>query len=150
MTERIYRKTPWMARTIGARMAARFNPAVSRLSVRGRVTGTWHTVSVGVLKHDGQRYLLAPSGDTDWSLNLRASWRGRLEKKGHVEEFTATDVPVDQRPSLIAHQSLPGQLRQNAHRFTDVPSTSGPRAAPDVPHHLNDTAAVTRRRATAW
>src|SRR6266498_2800434 len=87
---RTYRKPPWMARTIGARMAARFNPAVSRLSVPGRATGRWHTVSVAVLEHEGQRYLVAAAGDTDWSLNLRAAGHGRLQHKGHVEEFTAT------------------------------------------------------------
>ncbi|MCW2839583.1 MAG: hypothetical protein JWR55_1066, partial [Aeromicrobium sp.] len=36
MTERVYRRPAWGARTIGARMAARFNPLVWRLSVRGR------------------------------------------------------------------------------------------------------------------
>ena len=101
MTQRAYRKPPWAARTIGARMAARFNPPVVRLSVPGRVTGRWHTVSVAVLEHQTQRYLIAAFGDTDWSRNLRASGHGRLEKRGHIEDFTATEIPVDERPPLI-------------------------------------------------
>jgi deazaflavin-dependent oxidoreductase (nitroreductase family) len=122
MTERTYLKTPWMVRTVGARMAARFNPAVSRLSVPGRVTGRWHTVSVGVLEQGGQRYLVAASGDTDWSLNLRACWRGRLEKKGHVEEFTATDVPADERQPLIkAYLDRYGKMPTVAKTFRALP-----------------------------
>ena len=46
MPERVYRRPPWAARTIGARLAARFNRSVSRLSVRGRVTGRRRTVPV--------------------------------------------------------------------------------------------------------
>lgn len=101
MTDRVYRRPPWGTRVIGARMAARFNPVVSRLSVPGRTTGRWRTVSVAALDIDGQHYLLAPAGDTDWSMNLLASGHGRPEKKSHVEEFTAIAVPVDQRPPLI-------------------------------------------------
>jgi len=127
MTERVYRRPAWGARTIGARMAARFNPLVSRLSVRGRVTGRWHTVSVAVLEHDGRRYLLAPAGDTDWSLNLRASGHARLEKKGEIEDFTATEVPVDQRPPLIdAYLSRYGKMPTVARTF---------RALPEPVHH---------------
>jgi deazaflavin-dependent oxidoreductase (nitroreductase family) len=127
VTRRIYRKPPWAARTIGARMAARFNPLVSRLSVPGRVTGRWHTVSVAVLEHDGKRYLLAPAGDTDWSLNLRASGSGRLEHRGHVEEFTATEVPVEERPPLI------DTYLDRFHKMPTVARTF--RALPDPAHH---------------
>jgi len=127
VTQRIYHKPPWAARTIGARMAARFNPLVSRLSVPGRVTGRWHTVSVTVLEHDGKRYLLAPAGDTDWSLNLRASGRGRLAHRGQVEDFTATEVPVEERPPLIDAY---------LDRFRKMPTVARTfRALPDAAHH---------------
>jgi len=127
MTGRTYRKPPWMARTIGARMAARFNPAVSRLSVPGRATGRWHTVSVAVLEHEGQRYLLAAGGDTDWSLNLRAAGHGRLQHKGHVEDFTAAEVPIDQRPPLIGAY---------LGRFAKMPTVARTfRALPDPAQH---------------
>lgn len=127
MTGRTYRKPPWAARTIGARLAARFNPSVSRLSVPGRATGRWHTVSVAVLEHDGQRYLLAAAGDTDWSLNLRASGHARLENKGHVEDLTATEVPVEERPALIDAY---------LHRYSKMPTVARTfRALPDPAHH---------------
>lgn len=127
MTERIYRKPPWAARTIGARMAARFNPSVSRLSVPGRVTGRWRTVSVAVLEHDGKRYLLAPAGDTDWSRNLRAAGHGRLQHRDHVEAFTATEVPAEQRPPLV---------EAYLDRFAKMPTVARTfRALPDPADH---------------
>ncbi|HEY5986230.1 MAG TPA: nitroreductase, partial [Streptosporangiaceae bacterium] len=66
MSERVYLRPPWFARVAGNRMAALFRPGVvSRLSVRGRRSGRWHTVPVAVLDHDHGRYLLAPRGETD-------------------------------------------------------------------------------------
>ena len=122
MTARVYRKPPWAARTIGARMAARFNPRVSRLSVQGRASGRWRTVSVAVLEHDGERYLLAPAGDTDWSLNLRAAGHGRLERKGDVEDFTAVEVSIAQRPPLIkAYLQRFGKMPTVARTFGALP-----------------------------
>ncbi len=57
----------WFARVVGNRMAVLLNPTVRVLSVRGRTSGRWRSVAVVVLEHAGQRYLLAPSGNTDWS-----------------------------------------------------------------------------------
>jgi hypothetical protein len=127
MPERIYRKPRWAARTIGARLAAWFNPSVSRLSVPGRVTGRWHTVSVVVLDHDGRRFLVAPYGDTDWSGNLRASGHGRLDHNGRVEAFTAVEVPAEARQPIID-----GYLRRYGKMPTVAPSFQ---ALPDPAHH---------------
>jgi len=122
MPERVYRRPPWAARTIGARLAARFNRSVSRLSIRGRVTGRWRTVSVAVLDQDGHRYLLAAHGDTDWSRNLRTAGRGRLETNGRVEEFTATEVPVGELPPLIdAYLRRYGRMPTVARTFRALP-----------------------------
>jgi len=74
---------------------------LSTLSVRGRKSGQWRKVPVAVLEHDGERYLIAPRGHTDWSRNLRAAGSGRLARKGKVEEFDAVEVPVEERPPLI-------------------------------------------------
>src|ERR1039457_5786868 len=99
VSERVYLRPPWSARVVGNRMAAIFRPSVVwQLSVRGRRTGRWHTVPVTVLDHDRERYLLAPRGETDWALNLRASGTGRLAKQGRVEEITVAEVPAAGRP----------------------------------------------------
>lgn len=97
-----YIRPPWAARVIGGRMARLFRPSiVCLLSVRGRRTGQWRSTSIAVLEYDAQRYLVAAYGDTEWSRNLRAADSGRLSRRGRVEEFTAVEVPVEQRAPLI-------------------------------------------------
>ena len=49
------------------------------LHVRGRRSGRTRTVPVGLLTVAGRRYLGHPSGDTGWTLNLRATDRITLE-----------------------------------------------------------------------
>jgi deazaflavin-dependent oxidoreductase (nitroreductase family) len=102
MTVRAYLKPPWWMRAIGNRLAPLFNRGmVATLSVRGRRSGQWRTVPVVVLDHEGERYLLAPFGDSDWSRNLRAAGGGRLRQRGRVEDFTAIEVAPQQRGPLI-------------------------------------------------
>jgi deazaflavin-dependent oxidoreductase (nitroreductase family) len=102
MTARVYRKPGWWQRAIANRLAPRFVPRrVATLLVRGRRSGQWRTVPVVVLEHQGQRYLLTPFGDTDWSRNLRAAGGGRLRRGRRVEHFTAVAVPPQQRGPLI-------------------------------------------------
>ncbi|MBK6011023.1 nitroreductase/quinone reductase family protein [Streptomyces sp. MBT53] len=97
-----YLPPPWGARVIGNRMAKLFARSVlSTLSVRGRTSGRWRSVPVAVLDHDGERYLIAPRGNTEWSRNLRAANSGRLRRKGRGEEFEAVEVPVAERAPLI-------------------------------------------------
>jgi deazaflavin-dependent oxidoreductase (nitroreductase family) len=83
-------------------MARLFRPEViSLLSVRGRTTGLWRSVPVAVLDVDGQPYLVSAYGDTEWSRNLRAAGTGSLTRRGHVEGFTAVEVPTGEVGPLI-------------------------------------------------
>jgi deazaflavin-dependent oxidoreductase (nitroreductase family) len=128
VSERVYLRPPWSARVVGNRMAAIFRPSVVwQLSVRGRRTGRWHTVPVAVLDHDRERYLLAPRGETDWALNLRASGTGRLAKQGRVEEITVAEVPAAGRPGLI---------KAYLARYASMPTVARTfRALPDPADH---------------
>jgi deazaflavin-dependent oxidoreductase (nitroreductase family) len=103
MTKSTYLPPPWMAAHVGNRFAALFGRRViSRLVVVGRRSGKPRTVPVAVYEHDGHRYLIAPRGDTHWARNLRAAGAGRLVHRGKSRPFTATEVPVADRPALIA------------------------------------------------
>ena len=122
MAEGPYLRPPWFARVVGNRMAALLNPSVRVLSVRGRTSRQWRSVPVVVLEHAGQRYLLAASGHTDWSQNLRASGSGRLRHRSRMEQFTAVEVPVDQRQPLIeAYLRRYGKLPRVAATFRKLP-----------------------------
>src|SRR5919197_4683003 len=83
------------------------NPMVMRigaawaLTVPGRKSGQPRTVPVNVLDVGGERYLVAPRGNTDWARNLRAAGEGELRRRGRRERFRASEVPVEQRQPLI-------------------------------------------------
>lgn len=63
------------------------------LRVRGRTSGEWREVPVNLLTLDGQRYLVAPRGETQWVRNLRAAdGHGELRQGRRTEAFVATEV----------------------------------------------------------
>jgi len=48
------------------------------LEVKGRSSGVPRRTPVNLLDLDGERYLVAPRGETQWARNLRVSGEGRL------------------------------------------------------------------------
>jgi deazaflavin-dependent oxidoreductase (nitroreductase family) len=63
------------------------------LRVRGRKTGEWRTTPVNLLTHEGQTYLVAPRGTTQWVRNLRAAdGHGELRLGRHTDGFTAVEL----------------------------------------------------------
>lgn len=71
------------------------------LAVRGRTSGEWRTVPVNPMVVDGERYLVAPRGHTQWVRNLRAAGGGELRLGRRVEPFTAVEVAdADKTPLL--------------------------------------------------
>lgn len=71
------------------------------LAVRGRKSGDWRRTPVNLLELDGQRYLLAPRGHVQWTHNMRAAGGGQLWLGKDVEEFTATEVPDEEKPPIL-------------------------------------------------
>jgi len=71
------------------------------LRVRGRVTGDWHTVPVNLLTLDGDRYLVAPRGQTQWVRNIRAAGGGELRVGRRVEVFRAVEVDDEVKPAIL-------------------------------------------------
>ena len=104
------------------RGTAVFNTAVARLTrmgisvygsrvlaVRGRKSGEWRTTPVNPLTLDGERYLIAPRGNTQWVRNMRVAGGGELRVGRRVEKFTATEVPVQDRPRVLRAYHTEGQ-----------------------------------------
>jgi deazaflavin-dependent oxidoreductase (nitroreductase family) len=74
------------------------------LAVRGRTSGEWRTVPVNPLPLDGDRFLVAPRGQTQWVRNLRAAGGGHLRRGRTTEEFTASEIAdIDKTPVLRAY-----------------------------------------------
>jgi deazaflavin-dependent oxidoreductase (nitroreductase family) len=71
------------------------------LEVRGRKTGQPRRNPVNLLTLEGTRYLVAPRGHTQWVRNLRAQGEGRLLLGRRAENFTASEVPDDDKPPIL-------------------------------------------------
>jgi len=72
------------------------------LAVKGRKSGEWRTTPVNpVALPDGDRYLVAPRGNTQWVRNLRAVGGGELRIGRKAEPFTATEIADDDKPAIL-------------------------------------------------
>jgi deazaflavin-dependent oxidoreductase (nitroreductase family) len=71
------------------------------LRVRGRTTGEWRRNPVNLLEHDGQRYLVAPRGRTQWVRNLEAAGTGELRVGRRVEPFRGVPVADADKAAIL-------------------------------------------------
>ena len=102
-----YQRPGWFTRQVFNRVVillTRYGISVlgsRELRVRGRKTGEWRTTPVNLLVHEGNRYLVAPRGHTQWVSNLRAAGSGELRVGHRVEEFEATEITDDDKPEIL-------------------------------------------------
>ncbi|HEY2278636.1 MAG TPA: nitroreductase family deazaflavin-dependent oxidoreductase [Streptosporangiaceae bacterium] len=71
------------------------------LAVRGRKSGEWRTTPVNLLVIDGQRYLVAPRGHTQWVRNMRVAQGGELRLGRRTEPFSAAELTDDEKPAIL-------------------------------------------------
>jgi deazaflavin-dependent oxidoreductase (nitroreductase family) len=102
-----YRKPDWFTRNLFNRAVAGFTRlgisiAGSRvLEVPGRKSGKPRRTPVNLLAFDGNRYLVAPRGQTQWVRNLRAAGRGNLLLGRRREPFRAIEVPDAEKEPML-------------------------------------------------
>jgi deazaflavin-dependent oxidoreductase (nitroreductase family) len=73
------------------------------LAVRGRKSGEWRTTAVNLLEFNGQRYLVAPRGVTDWVRNIRVSGGGELRVGSRAEPINVTELPDAEKLPVLRH-----------------------------------------------
>ena len=71
------------------------------LSVRGRTTGEWRSVPVNPLSFEGEQFLVAPRGETQWVKNMRAAGGGRIRRGRRTQEFTAVEVDDTEKTAVL-------------------------------------------------
>ncbi len=71
------------------------------LEVTGRSSGQPRRTPVNLLTLDGDRYLVAPRGETQWARNLRASGQGRLLVGRRGESFSAVELSDPEKPPVL-------------------------------------------------
>jgi deazaflavin-dependent oxidoreductase (nitroreductase family) len=102
-----YKRAGWFTKNVFNRAVAGLTRAGvsfwgSRiLEVRGRKSGEPRRTPVNLMELDGQRFLVAPRGHTQWVRNLRASGSGRLLIGRRGEDFTAVELTDDEKPALL-------------------------------------------------
>jgi len=71
------------------------------LAVRGRKSGEFRTVPVNLLDYQGEQYLVAPRGVTQWVRNLRASGEGELWLGRRREPIRVVELKDDEKVDLL-------------------------------------------------
>lgn len=102
-----YRKPDWFTKNV-------FNRAVELMTraglsvwgsrilrVRGRKSGEWHSHPVNVLAYEGNQYLVAPRGLTQWVRNIRAAGGGELALGGKVQPFKAIEISDQEKIAIL-------------------------------------------------
>ena len=108
MASHLYIKPGWFTTNV-------FNPAVAFLvrrlglslkgarilSVQGRKTAEWHSTPVNPLTFSGQRYLVAPRGETHWVRNIRVSRQARLTLGHRTETVRVEEIADGEKPPIL-------------------------------------------------
>jgi deazaflavin-dependent oxidoreductase (nitroreductase family) len=107
MADEHYKKPGWITRNIFnavVALATRLGVSVwgSRiLQVRGRKTGQVRETPVNLLTHQGDTYLVAPRGTTQWVRNLRAAGEGTLRLGRRHDRFRAKELTNPEKPEVL-------------------------------------------------
>ena len=103
----MYQRPGWFTkhvfnRAVAALTRAGISVAGSRvLEVRGRKSGEPRRTPVNLLTVDGERYLVAPRGVTQWVRNVRARGEGRLILGRRSNPFVATEISGDAQLPIL-------------------------------------------------
>jgi deazaflavin-dependent oxidoreductase (nitroreductase family) len=106
------------------------------IEVKGRTSGAWRATPVKLLELDGQRYVVAMYGETQWVRNLRAHGNGRLRLGSHVTSFRAVELSGDAKlPILRAYfkRWWPLVAQMTSVTSPDAPNEEIVKAAPMHP-----------------
>jgi deazaflavin-dependent oxidoreductase (nitroreductase family) len=97
----------WFTRNVfnrAVRWLARRGVSVAgsrELRVVGRSSGLVRATVVNLLEVDGQRYLVAPRGTTQWVRNLRAAGSGSLRIGRRLEPFAAEELGHEAKTPVL-------------------------------------------------
>ncbi|PXY26277.1 nitroreductase family deazaflavin-dependent oxidoreductase [Prauserella flavalba] len=71
------------------------------LYVRGRKSGELRSTPVNLLTFEGERYLVAPRGHTQWVRNLRVAGEAELRVGRRAEVIRPVELSDDEKPPVI-------------------------------------------------
>jgi len=71
------------------------------LQVKGRRSGETRSTAVTWVEHEGQRYLVAPRGTTEWVRNVRAAGGEAAIRRRKSEGVKLEELPPEQKAPII-------------------------------------------------
>ncbi len=71
------------------------------LQVKGRRSGETRSTAVTWVEHEGQRYLVAPRGTTEWVRNVRAAGGQAAIRRRKSEDVRLEELPPEQKAPII-------------------------------------------------
>ncbi len=102
-----YQRAGWLTKNVFNRAVAALTRAGvsfwgSRiLEVPGRKSGEPRRTPVNLMTFEGQRYLVAPRGHTQWVRNVRAAGGGELRLGRKVEAFAVEELADADKPAIL-------------------------------------------------
>ena len=98
-----YLKPPWFVVRVFNKFAMATGISGSEiLTLTGRSSGAQQQIPVISVDVDGAKYLVSTRGESQWVKNLRADPVVTLKTRTSVARFSASEIPVEQRPPILA------------------------------------------------
>jgi hypothetical protein len=91
------------------------------LAGRGRTSGEWRTTPVNMLTYEGERYLVAPHGVTQWVRNIRVSGEGELRLGRGTSRSASSNSAMPRSLPCSAHTCGAGRSRSERSSKASVP-----------------------------
>ena len=103
------------------------------LSVPGRKSGRIYSTPVDVLELDGQRWLVAAYGPTNWVANTRAAGEVTLSRGGRSQQFEVEEAASAAAVPVLREYIT--EIRVTRPYFDADPSSTDEEVAAELPRH---------------
>jgi len=71
------------------------------IEVIGRKSGQPRSTAVNIVEYEGDRYLVAPRGNTEWVRNVRAASGKATLHHGKPEQVALIDIPASETAAIL-------------------------------------------------
>ena len=92
------------------------------LQVRGRKSGKLYSTPIDLLEMNGQCFLVAPRGRTQWVRNAEAAGQVTLKRGGFQQSFRLSAIPDAEKPALL--KAYLDSFKIAVQRYFPVPAGS--------------------------
>jgi deazaflavin-dependent oxidoreductase (nitroreductase family) len=121
------------------------------LTVRGRWTNRRYSTPVTLVERDGERWLVAPYGVTNWVKNARAAGKVELARAGRTEIVSLTELdPTESAPVLRDYVRDISVVRSFFDAGPDSPLEAFAKEAERHPVFRLGSLTLVRLRAELW